>query len=85
MNKKQVEEFMRLDMKIDEKYDKIRNNKNQQWRLNNEILRLGQENGREDKKIIELKKQQYRLKGRIFIELDGEKKKELQDTVTKRK
>ena len=67
MDKKQIDEFLRLDMNIDKEYDAIRNNGNKQWRLKNEILKLGQESTRKEKKIIDLKKQQYRLKGRTWI------------------
>ncbi len=67
MNKQQLNEFLRLDMQIDGEYDSIRNNGNKQWRLKNEILKLGQESTRKEKKIIDLKKQQYRLKGRAWI------------------
>ncbi len=85
MNKKQIDEFLRLDIQIDEKYDLIRNNGNKQWRLKNEILKLGQENTRNEKKIIDLKKQQYRLKGRSWIksEVDIEKIKN-HESVNKR-
>ncbi len=67
MNKQQVDEFLRLDMQISQEYDAIRNNGNKQWKLKNEILKLGQESTRKEKKIIDLKKQQYRLKGRAWI------------------
>ncbi len=67
MNKQQIDEFLRLDMKIDQEYDGIRNNGNKQWRLRNEVLKLGQETSRKEDKIIDLKKQQYRLKGRAWI------------------
>lgn len=68
MNKQQIDEFLRLDMQISQEYDGIRSNGNKQWRLKNEIYKLGQESARKGKKIIELKKQQYRLKGRTWIE-----------------
>ena len=67
MDKKQIAEFLRLDMNIDKEYDVIRDNGNKQWRLKNEVLKLGQESARKEKKIIDLKKQQYRLKGRAWI------------------
>ncbi len=67
MDKQQMNEYMRLDMNIDKEYDAIRDNGNKQWRLKNEILKLGQESTRKEKKIIDLKKQQYRLKGRVWI------------------
>ena len=67
MNKQQIAEFLRLDMNIDKEYDTIRSNGNKQWRLKNEIFKLGQESARKEKKIIDLKKQQYRLKGRVWI------------------
>ena len=67
MNKQQIEEFLRLDMNIDQEYDSIRNNGNKQWRLKNEILKLGQESSKREKKIIDLKKQQYRLKERAWV------------------
>ncbi len=77
MNKKQIDEFLRLDINIDQEYDAIRNNKNKQWRLKNEILKLGQENTRKEKKIVDFKKQQYRLKGRTWVESEvKEEKKE---------
>lgn len=65
---------MRLDMQIDQQYDTIRNNKNKIWRLHNEQLKLAQENGRRERKIIELKKQQYGLKGRAWVKLEEDKK-----------
>ena len=67
MNKQQIDEFLRLDMNIDREFDAIRNNGNQQWRLKNEILKLGQDTARKEKKVIDLKKQQYRLKGRTWV------------------
>ena len=77
MNKQQIDEFLRLDMNIDKEYDAIRDNGNKQWRLKNEILKLGQESTRKEKKIIDLKKQQYRLKGRVWIKSEvKEEKKE---------
>ena len=75
MNKAQVNEFLRIDMQIDQEYDSIRNNGNKQWRLKNEILTLGQENTRKEKKIIDLKKQQYRLKGRAWIKSEVKEEK----------
>ena len=77
MNKQQMDEYMGLDLKIDQEYDSIRNNGNKQWRLKNEILKLGQEAARKEKKIIDLKKQQYRLKGRAWIKSEV---KEIRDT-----
>ena len=68
MNKQQINEFLRLDMQISQEYDTIRSNGNKQWRLKNEILKIGKESTRKEKKIIDLKKQQYRLKGRVWIE-----------------
>ena len=68
MNKKQIDEFMKLDIKIDEEYDSIRSNGNKQWKLKNEVLKIGHETSRRENKIIDLKKQQYRLKGRVWIE-----------------
>ena len=77
MNKQQMDEYMGLDLKIDQEYDSIRNNGNKQWRLKNEVLKLGQETTRKEKKIIDLKKQQYRLKGRAWIKSEvKEEKKE---------
>ena len=77
MNKQQIDEFFRLDMQISQEYDAIRNNGNKQWRLKNEVLKLGQETTRKEKKIIDLKKQQYRLKGRVWIKSEvKEDKKE---------
>jgi len=67
MNKQQIDEFLRLDMQISQEYDAIRNNGNKQWRLRNEIFKLGQESASKEKKIIDFKKQQYRLKGRVWI------------------
>ncbi len=78
MNKQQIDEFLRLDMNIDKEYDAIRDNGNKQWRLKNEILKLGQESTRREKKVIELKKQQYRLKGRAWIK--SEIKEDKKDT-----
>ncbi len=78
MDKKQIDEFLRLDMNIDKEYDVIRGNGNKQWRLKNEILKLGQESTRREKKIIDLKKQQYRLKGRAWIK--SEVKEDKKDT-----
>ena len=78
MDKKQIDEFLRLDMNIDKEYDAIRSNGNKQWRLKNEILKLGQETTRKEKKIIDLKKQQYRLKGRTWVK--SEVKEEKKDT-----
>lgn len=72
MNKQQIDEFLRLDMNISNEFDEIRNNGNKQFRLKNEILKLGHDSEKKGKKIIELKKQQYRLKGRTFIELEEE-------------
>ncbi|KKK98213.1 hypothetical protein LCGC14_2645010 [marine sediment metagenome] len=60
MDKKQIDEFLRLDMKIDQEYDGIRNNGNKQWRLRNEILKLGQETTRKENKIIDLSETQMR-------------------------
>ena len=79
MNKQQIDEFLRLDMNIDKEYDAIRNNGNKQWKLKNEILKLGQETTRKEKKIIDLKKQQYRLKGRVWIKSEI---KEIKDSTT---
>ncbi len=77
MNKQQIDEFLRLDMNIDREYDVIRNNGNKQWRLKNEILKLGHDTERKEKKIIDLKKQQYSLKGRTWIKSEvKEEKKE---------
>ncbi|KKN56681.1 hypothetical protein LCGC14_0569980 [marine sediment metagenome] len=77
MNKQQIDEFLRLDMNIDKEYDVIRNNGNKQWRLKNEILKLGHDTERKEKKVIDLKKQQYRLKGRTWIKSEvKEEKKE---------
>ena len=76
MDKKQIDEFLRLDMNIDKEYDVIRGNGNKQWRLKNEILKLGQESTRREKKIIDLKKQQYRLKGRTWIKSEVKEIKE---------
>ncbi len=67
MNKQQIDEFLRLDMKIDQEYDAIRSNGNKQWRLKNEVLKLGHDTSTREKKIIDLKMQQYRLKGRVWI------------------
>ncbi len=78
MDKKQIDEFLRLDMNIDKEYDAIRSNGNKQWRLKNEILKLGQESTRKEKMILDLKKQQYRLKGRAWIK--SEVKEEKKDT-----
>ncbi len=78
MDKKQIDEFLRLDMNIDKEYDAIRGNGNKQWRLRNEILKLGQESTRKEKMILDLKKQQYRLKGRVWIK--SEVKEEKKDT-----
>ena len=75
MNKQQVNEFLRLDMQISQEYDTIRNNGNKQWRLKNEILKLYQESARKEKKIIDLKKQQYRLKGRVWIKSEVKEEK----------
>lgn len=75
MNKQQIDEFFRLDMKISQEYDEIRNNGNKQFRLRNEVLKLGHDTERRDKTLIDLKKQQYRLKGRVFIDLEEEKVK----------
>ncbi len=75
MNKQQVDEFLRLDMNIDKEYDAIRNNGNKQWRLKNEILKLGQESTRKEKMILDLKKQQYRLKGRAWIKSEVKEEK----------
>ena len=78
MDKKQIDEFLRLDMNIDKEYDAIRSNGNKQWRLKNEILKIGQETTRKEEKIIDLKKQQYRLKGRTWVK--SEVKEEKKDT-----
>ncbi len=79
MNKQQIDEFLRLDMNIDKEYDTIRNNGNKQFRLRNEILKLGHDSERKEKKIIDLKKQQYRLKGRVWIKSEI---KEIKDSTT---
>ena len=79
MNKKQIEEFLKLDIKIDQEYDAIRNNGNKQWKLKNEVLKLGHETSTREKKIIDLKKQQYRLKGRVWIESEV---KDIKDDTT---
>ena len=76
MNKQQIDEFLRLDMQISQEYDAIRTNGNKQWRLKNEILKIGQESTRKEKKVIELKKQQYRLKGRTWVESEVKEIKE---------
>ncbi len=76
MDKKQIDEFLRLDMNIDKEYDAIRNNGNKQWRLKNEILKLGHESTRKEKMILDLKKQQYRLKGRVWIKSEVKEIKE---------
>ena len=68
MNKLQLDEFLRLDMHIDNEYDLIRQNANKQFRLRNEILQIGHNTENKEKKILELKQQQYRLKGRAWIE-----------------
>ncbi len=77
MSKQKIDEFLRLDMQIDQEYDTIRTNGNKQWRLKNEILKLGQESTRREKKVIDLKKQQYILKGRVWVKSEvKEEKKE---------
>ena len=75
MNKQQIDEFLRLDMNIDKEYDAIRSNGNKQWRLKNEILKLGQETTRKEGRILDLKKQQYRLKGRTWVKSEVKEEK----------
>lgn len=67
-----MKEYLRLDMNIDDISDKIRVNRNQQWRLKNEILTIGHLIERFEKKLTDLTKQRYRLKGRIWIKLEEE-------------
>ncbi len=76
MNTKQIDEFLKLDIKIDQEYDAIRDNGNKQWKLKNEVLKLGHDTSTKEKKIIDLKKQQYRLKGRVWIESEVKEIKE---------
>ena len=73
MNKQQTDEYLRLGMKVSELYDKIRKNKNDMWKLGNQRIALGQENGRTNKEVTELTKQQHRLLGRSWIDLEEEK------------
>ena len=80
MNKQQTNEYLRLGIQISEMFGGIRRRKNDMWRLNNERTTLGQENGRIEKKITELTKQQHRLLGRSWIELEEEKAKKEEES-----
>ena len=65
-----MKEYLRLDMNIDDTHDKIRIEKNKQWRLRNEILKIGHTITNMEKKLNDLMQQKYRVKGRAWVELE---------------
>lgn len=70
MNKRKIDEYLRLDLQIDKEFDEITNTKNKQYKLKNEILKLGHEVSKKEKRLLDLMKQKYRLKGRVWIDLN---------------
>jgi len=73
INKQKFDEFMRLDLNIKDLEDNNKNKRNERWKLKNERLRLAQEIAKTILAITDLKKQQYGILGRTFIELEETK------------
>ncbi len=75
MNQRQTQEYLRIVFKKKDLIDNIKRKRNEQWRLRNEILQIGQQIGKTERKVNDLEKQQYRVLGRTFVEDEEEKDK----------
>ncbi len=73
MNQQKFNEYMRLDLNIKNLEDNSRSKRNEQWKLTNEKLKLGHDIEKNQKKVIDLKKQQYGILGRAYVELEEDK------------
>ena len=74
MNDAQLKEFMRLDIQRAIADDEARRLYNDRWKLKNEILRISHEIKLREDKAVDIRKQQYRLMGRVWVDVKEEEK-----------